>query len=254
MAAPRQAYLGGAALDEGSKSTGAGGGDAVAGGDDGEGSGELVVDDGLAAALRATDQHDHNHAAAADAGAAASPPPPPPPQPRGSMLRPKPVVCARCHTLSNYGTARAVNIPDDSVFAELAPLRAPENPGLAICIVDITDFPGSLVPNLNSVIGEDTGIMLVANKVDLLPSDTRRNQQRLMEWLRHEAAAAGVRNVEKVVLVSASTSWGLRGLLRRIAESCASQSKDAYFVGATNVGKSSLINRLLVHLFFSLFF
>lgn len=231
----------------------ASGGDAAAAAVDG-GVSNVEFDDGLAAALRVTapaQVHTQSLApsAAATRASAGAPNDRPPPQlqhqQRGSMVRPKPIVCTRCHALLNYGTARAVDVADDSAFEALKPLRDTANPGLAICIVDITDFPGSLVPDLNTVIGKDTNVMLVANKVDLLPSDTRRNQQRLMEWVRHEAAAAGVCNVGKVVLVSASTSWGLRSLLRHIAESCASQDKDAYFIGATNVGKSSLINRLL---------
>lgn len=45
-------------------------------------------------------------------------------------------------------------------------------------------------------------------------------------------------------LVSATKGWGIQGLLRRIDEE-RMPTDDVYLVGATNVGKSALVNQIV---------
>ena len=40
---------------------------------------------------------------------------------------------------------------------------------IVVLIVDLTDFPGSVWPNILDLIGSDKRVILVGNKVDLLP-------------------------------------------------------------------------------------
>lgn len=44
--------------------------------------------------------------------------------------------------------------------------------GLAILMVDLLDFPCSIWPEMINIVGKDRPIMLVGNKVDLLPKDS----------------------------------------------------------------------------------
>jgi hypothetical protein len=54
------------------------------------------------------------------------------------------------HTFYDITPRKELNIPADHVYTQLAPLRDSSKQSLAICIVDVTDFPGSLVPGLNA--------------------------------------------------------------------------------------------------------
>ncbi|CAG8838040.1 27183_t:CDS:2, partial [Racocetra persica] len=52
---------------------------------------------------------------------------------------------------------------------------------IIVTVVDIFDFPGSLLEDLDSLIGTDKQNILVANKMDLLPNDV--NEMRIKRWL-----------------------------------------------------------------------
>lgn len=72
----------------------------------------------------------------------------------------------------------------------------------------------------------------------------RQVRSRLKEFVTAQAQDLGVR-VKAVHFVSAYTGEGLRGLFKDIQTRCQKRDVDAYLVGCTNVGKSSIVNRLL---------
>ena len=83
-------------------------------------------------------------------------------------------------------------------------------------------------------------IILVANKLDLLPKQI--NHRRVKEWLKRSAKKYGL-EAEEVVLISAEKGWGIEDLLTAINQN--RDHEDVYIVGTTNVGKSTLINKLI---------
>lgn len=68
------------------------------------------------------------------------------------------------------------------------------------------------------------------------------NKKRVEIWLRQRAKDYGL-NPDKVVLISAAKNQGIDELLGTIEE--IRDRKDVFVVGTTNVGKSTLINRLI---------
>ena len=147
------------------------------------------------------------------------------------------VICQRCFRIRHYNEASTVTLGDDEFVRILNGIG--DTKSLVVQVVDIFDFNGSWLRGLHRFVGSNP-ILLVGNKVDLLPKNVNRN--RLINWIRKSAADLGLKPVD-VVLVSAHKGEGMDRLVAAMNEH--RKGRDIHIVGVTNVGKSSLINRLL---------
>ncbi|XP_058923143.1 nitric oxide-associated protein 1 [Kogia breviceps] len=183
-------------------------------------------------------------------------------------------VCQRCWLLVHHRRALRLQVSREQ-YMELvtAALRRPE-PALVLYMVDLLDLPDALLPHLPALVGPKQLIVL-GNKVDLLPQDTPGYRQRLRERLWDDCARAGLlpppgyrrpqhpsgdrpRDGEEnanlsprsrtvlrdVRLISAKTGYGVEELISALQRSWRYRG-DVYLVGATNAGKSTLFNTLL---------
>ncbi|XP_023006838.1 GTP-binding protein BRASSINAZOLE INSENSITIVE PALE GREEN 2, chloroplastic [Cucurbita maxima] len=169
-------------------------------------------------------------------------------------------VCARCHSLRNYGQVKnqaAENLIPDFDFDRLIANRLMKSTSnlnnVVVMVVDCVDFDGSfpkraakslfkaLEGNKNNpkISKKLPKLVLVATKVDLLPSQI--SPTRLDRWVRHRAKAAGAPKLAGVYLVSARKDVGVRNLLSFIKE-LAGPRGNVWVIGAQNAGKSTLIN------------
>ncbi|XP_056177589.1 GTP-binding protein BRASSINAZOLE INSENSITIVE PALE GREEN 2, chloroplastic-like [Syzygium oleosum] len=173
----------------------------------------------------------------------------------------KVTVCARCHSLRNYGHVKnqaAENLIPDFDFDRLITTRLMKPTGNAnstvvVMVVDCVDFDGSFPkraaktlfeaiegtkndPKLNKKLPK---LVLVATKVDLLPSQI--SPPRLDSWVRHRAKAGGAPKLSGVYMVSSRKDLGVRNLLAFIKQ-LAGPRGNVWVVGAQNAGKSTLIN------------
>lgn len=156
----------------------------------------------------------------------------------------KTLICQRCHFMKFYNTALDVKVSPEE-YPEL--LSAIRNRSCAVVlIVDLTDFPNSIWPDIGSIIGRRTPLFVVGNKIDLLPQDSPGFFNNITECLRNEVLKIGVREhcIKHVALVSAKSGFGIEGLITKIQNKWRNKG-DVYLVGCTNVGKSSLFNALL---------
>lgn len=147
------------------------------------------------------------------------------------------ILCQRCFRLKHYNQVQPVSI-DDVDSLELVG-RISQTNSLVVHLVDIFDVSGSLIDSLPRITGNNP-IILVGNKVDLLPQSVRR--QKLARWLRESAKEAGIR-VKDVFLISSEKGEGIDELME--AMEYYRERRDIYIVGTTNVGKSTFINRLI---------
>ncbi|UUZ85451.1 ribosome biogenesis GTPase YqeH [Paenibacillus sp. P26] len=148
-----------------------------------------------------------------------------------------PVICQRCFRIKNYNDAAGYTLDQDDFLRSLNHVGSTDS--LVVNIVDLFDFEGSMIAGLPRFVGNNP-VVLVVNKIDLLPKVTNFN--RIVNWVQRQAKEAGLRVVE-VVLCSAKKNMGFERVLEVLDEY--RDGKDIYVVGATNVGKSTLINRLI---------
>ncbi|TVU11362.1 hypothetical protein EJB05_44945, partial [Eragrostis curvula] len=167
------------------------------------------------------------------------------------------VVCARCHSLRNYGLVKndkAENlIPDfdfDRFISSRLMKRSAGTP-VIVMVVDCSDFDGSFPKRAakslfkalegrgNSKLSETPRLVLVGTKVDLLPWE--QMGVRLDRWVRGRAKAFGAPKLDAVFLVSVHKDLAVRNLLSYIKESAGPRS-NVWVIGAQNAGKSTLIN------------
>ena len=147
------------------------------------------------------------------------------------------VYCQRCFRLRHYNEIMPVDLNNDDFLALLNSLS--EKKALIVNVVDLFDFSNSLLSSLKRFVGNNDFI-LVGNKFDLFPKNSR--QSKIKDWMRQEANRMGLYPKE-IFLVSAKRKVNLESLIAYINKQ--SQDKDVYFVGTTNVGKSTLINAII---------
>ncbi|XP_017883737.1 nitric oxide-associated protein 1 [Ceratina calcarata] len=157
----------------------------------------------------------------------------------------KTMVCQRCHFLKFYNASLEVKVSIED-YPKL--LRAIKTKKCAvILIIDLTDFPCSIWPDLKSVLHPFTPIFLVGNKVDLLPRDCPKFIDHIKQSLLDTVVdVTGVKreNFTHVQLTSAKTGYGIEQLINKLQYKWRHRG-DVYLIGCTNVGKSSMFNILL---------
>lgn len=148
-----------------------------------------------------------------------------------------PVICQRCFRIKHYNEMSSATVNQDDFLRMLGTISTTRS--LVVHIVDLFDFEGSMISGLQRFIGTNP-VLLVVNKIDLLPKLTNKN--RILNWVQKQAKDFGLKVVD-VVLVSAKKNEGFDRLLEKLDTHRG--GRDVYVVGATNVGKSTLINNLI---------
>lgn len=154
-----------------------------------------------------------------------------------SALEKEPLICQRCFRIKHYNESASIAVDQDDFLRLLSSIGNTDS--LVVHIVDLFDFEGSLISGLQRFVGNNP-VLLVVNKVDLLPKGL--NMNRLRNWVQRQAKEQGLKTVE-VVLCSAKRNIGFDRVIEEIEKHRG--NRDVYVVGATNVGKSTLINRII---------
>lgn len=149
------------------------------------------------------------------------------------------VVCRRCFRMKHYNESSGITV-DHHAFVQILN-RIGHTDSLVVHIVDIYDFEGSLISGLARFVG-DNPIVVAVNKIDLLPP--RTNANKVMNWVQRQLKLAGLK-VTDVIPISAKDNLGFEKLAASMEQY--RKGKDVYVVGATNVGKSTMINNLIRH-------
>ncbi len=146
-------------------------------------------------------------------------------------------ICRRCFRIKHYNEVAEVSLTDADFRRILHGIGSSD--ALVVKIVDLFDFNGSLIPGLHRYIGNNP-LLFVGNKLDLLPKQL--NTRKMKHWMKVRAHEWGLKPVD-VVMVSGLKGHNLQELVDKVE--ILRKGRDVYVVGATNVGKSTVINRLL---------
>jgi hypothetical protein len=169
------------------------------------------------------------------------------------VAKTKKVICKRCHGLQNFGKVDNSLRPgwteepllsQDKFRELLRPIG--QRVAVIIALVDIFDFAGSVLPELDEIAGMNP-VIVAANKVDLLPSSM--GPVRVESWVRRELEHLGVKSLANiggaVRLISCKTGAGVAGMLAKAQRLAEESNCDIYVIGAANAGKSTLMNYIL---------
>ncbi|UOF88895.1 ribosome biogenesis GTPase YqeH [Fodinisporobacter ferrooxydans] len=146
-------------------------------------------------------------------------------------------ICRRCFRIQHYNEISPVAIEEQTfrdILSSIATKRA-----VVVHVIDLFDFPGSVLPSLHRFIGNQP-LIVVANKVDILPKQT--SLDRVRDWLRDELHRLHL-DPQEICLVSSKKQKGIGDI--RIALERLAKQRDVYVAGVSNVGKSTLINALV---------
>lgn len=147
------------------------------------------------------------------------------------------IYCQRCFRLRHYNEVSDIELTSDDFLSMLNEIS--DTNALIVNVVDIFDFNGSVISGMNRFAG-DNPILLVGNKVDLLPKSLKIGKMR--QWLTERIHEYGIRPVD-VTLISAFKKDSINDLLKMIEKYRG--NRDVYVVGTTNVGKSTIINQII---------
>ncbi|MBF0780798.1 MULTISPECIES: ribosome biogenesis GTPase YqeH [unclassified Granulicatella] len=150
------------------------------------------------------------------------------------------LYCQRCFKLRHYNQLEKVSISDSQFLAMLHDIG--QTKALVVNVIDIFDVYGSMISGLPRFVGNNP-ILIVANKIDLLPKSV--NLKRIRYWLQRQLSSYGIKPID-IIMVSGKKKQSIDELLEKI--DVYRQECDAYVVGVTNVGKSTLINSIIASL------
>uniref|UniRef100_W5K952 Nitric oxide associated 1 n=1 Tax=Astyanax mexicanus TaxID=7994 RepID=W5K952_ASTMX len=156
----------------------------------------------------------------------------------------KQAVCQRCFLLVHHQKALNVTMSKEEYRKIVGKIKSQK--ALVLLIVDLLDLPDSIVPDLPQLVGQNKHVVILGNKVDLLPGDADNYLKRIRGQLAQYCADAGVAITDQkdIHLISAKTGYGIENLITRLQMSWKYKG-DVYLVGTANAGKSTLFNTLL---------
>lgn len=149
------------------------------------------------------------------------------------------LLCQRCFKIKNYGQNLENNFKSEDYSKEV--LEAVKKSDVILPIFDIIDFEGSFTEEILDYLRDYRSIILI-NKIDLLPSFIHPTE--VANWIKNRLAQEDI-VPDDIAFVSAKSKYGVNGIIRKINHLFPKKKVKAVVLGASNVGKSSVINLLL---------
>ena len=146
--------------------------------------------------------------------------------------------CKRCFDLKHYNKNITLEMDNERYYKNLEAIK--KDKGLIVYIVDLLDLDGTIIPNINDLYKSDN-ILLVANKIDLFLNSINKNN--IYNYLRRYLKELNIK-VKDVFLMSSFNDNDIDDLIEAI-KLIKKDHQNVYFVGMTNVGKSTILNKII---------
>uniref|UniRef100_A0A1I8EMI0 PIG-P domain-containing protein n=1 Tax=Wuchereria bancrofti TaxID=6293 RepID=A0A1I8EMI0_WUCBA len=125
-------------------------------------------------------------------------------------------LCRRCYMLKRHNFLLNVNVCEVDYHSMMKHLKLKQE-ALIILVVDMCDLPGSIYSELPKIIGYQKPMIVVGNKVDLLPPDAHsgflRHFRQVLHGLLKETGFVDNFNILHMSLISAKTGYGVEDLI-----------------------------------------
>lgn len=145
--------------------------------------------------------------------------------------------CQRCFNLRHYNRNFEYTFDSNAYQKNLEMIK--ESKGLIVYVIDLFDLEGTLFNNINEIFKTDN-LLIVLNKVDIYLNSL--NLHKLETYVRQFLKSRKIKYQDLVIMSSFKQSYILT-LIEKIK--LYKDHKDVFFVGMTNVGKSSIINQII---------
>lgn len=140
-------------------------------------------------------------------------------------------ICSRCFKMKNYGEYQIITKSNDEYIEILKSVNNTKD--LVLYIIDLLNIDKDIKQIRNYI---NNKMILVLNKRDILPKSISDNK--LINYFRETGFEC-----EDIVVISPNKNYNIDLLLSKIKKY--KTSRNVYVVGNTNVGKSTLINKLM---------
>ena len=157
--------------------------------------------------------------------------------PRHDEAQSERCLCQRCWRIRNNRDI-VLEAPDQATKLRTLKNRV----GVVVLIADLADVEGSLPSHFAREVSGANPVVLVGNKRDLLPEGA--TEYRLRTWLMRRAEERAL-HPTSVHVVSSKLGTGVMELVKDVANRSNLFKKDVFLCGRTNVGKSSLLNKMI---------
>ncbi len=153
-------------------------------------------------------------------------------------VRSKSQVCQRCYQMTHYGKTGNIQLNPEQIENNIR--KAVELSQLLVIVADFSDLTGTL-PAWSEWIS-DKPYLIVLNKLDLAPERTKHPE--IIEYLQEYLKDKFIKEPIKLILTSGLKGNGVAILLEEIKKATQPGARIG-LLGMTNVGKSSLIKKML---------
>jgi ribosome biogenesis GTPase YqeH len=143
--------------------------------------------------------------------------------------------CDRCYNLRHYNSSESPTFGADYIKILK---KANEEKALVVYMLDLFAFEGSLIPGIGQYLGSN--LLVILNKIDVMPKDSE-NDKIVSEALRR--LSLDHIKPKAILVTSGSKNINLDSLFKKMNE--LREGKSVYFIGASSVGKSTMINSIL---------
>lgn len=140
-------------------------------------------------------------------------------------------ICSRCFRMKNYGEYQIVTKSNEDYIDILKSVNKTND--LVLYIVDLLNLERDLKYIRNYI---NNKVILVLSKRDVLPKSVK--DDKLIDYFKKMDL-----DYQDMIVVSPNKNYNIDALLLMIKKY--KTSKNVYVVGHTNVGKSTLINKLM---------
>ncbi len=156
--------------------------------------------------------------------------------PEEKFIMEEELLCQRCFKIKNYGQNTVNNLKKEDYLEEVS--RTVEKADIILPIFDIVDFEGSFSEEILDYLRDYRAIIIV-NKIDLMPDFIHPTE--IADWIKKRLKEEDI-VPDDIAFVSAKNKYGINGIIRKINNIFPNRKIKAAVIGASNVGKSSIIN------------